>query len=712
MTEKISKRRRVPFIEQMQQTECGLCCIAMIAEYYKYSVSLYELRDLSGNSRDGTSLYQLEKLGEQLGFNTNCYKIQSDNLKQILLPAIILWEGNHYVVLEKIKHKYFYIVDPALGRRRISRLDFEESYSGYVFQCFPGPKFKMRKNKSLWKPYLNHLLKQRKLFINIVLVSLILQLFTLSLPILIQFMVDDVIMVHNPDMLDILLLGIIFLVVFNVAFTFIRGRCLITLNNRLDQKMMESFMSHVLKLPYQFFQLRSFGDILFRAGSLRVVRDLFSNHLINGVLDLGLFIVILLYMIIKSPLLATWVIVLASLNFILLIVTRKKLIELNQEEILKNTKVQGIQTEIFYGIFGVKTAGIENQMYLKWSDSFKKLILAYRKKDGFLNYINTATSTFMLISPLIILWVGAKQVFTKELLLGELMAFYAISSQFFSLSNSLVQTSSSFILTNSYLRRIQDVFDERKEPTPAHPIKLPKIKGNIELREVNFGYSKYSPPVLIDINLTIKAGQKVAIVGKSGTGKSTLGRLILGLYTNTSGKILYDGLDLKTMDKAILRSQIGVVPQDVTLFNRSIFDNIAIHNTKITMNEVIEAAKLAQVHDEVMKMPMKYHTLISEMGMNISGGQRQRIALARALVHKPSILVLDEATSSLDQINEAKIDKYLSKMNCTRVVIAHRLSTVQNADKIVVLHDGKIVESGTYKELINSSGYFTEFYES
>ena len=242
-------------------------------------------------------------------------------------------------------------------------------------------------------------------------------------------------------------------------------------------------------------------------------------------------------------------------------------------------------------------------------------------------------------------------------------------------------------------------------------IRLDSLKGGIELQNVSFSYTKYSPPVIKNISLKIEPGQKVALVGKSGSGKSTLARIILGLYQPDEGRILYDGHDLADIDKSTLRKQMGVVPQDVTLLNRSILENITLHNPKATMEEVIQAAKVAQIHDEIMAMPMKYHTMISEMGMNVSGGQRQRIALAQALLHKPSVLVLDEATSSLDHVNEEEIDAMLQQMKCTRIVIAHRLTTVMNADLILVLDDGEIIEQGTHEELLKSSEYYRSFYK-
>ena len=286
--QKIKTRRRVPFIEQMQQTECGLCCMAMVSAYYKSHVSLYELRERLGSGRDGTTLLHLKNLGEQLGFTAKCYRLAPEDLNKVYLPAILFWDEKHYVVLEKITKKHFVIVDPSIGRRRLTPEAFQKSYSGYVLTLIPTEKVTPKKDKGVWGDFFKHLWKMPRLFVTIVVFSLFIQLFTLGMPLLIQFVIDEIITPKEHSLLNVFLLGIIFLILFPNAFSFIRGRILITLQNRLDYQLMTQFFQHLLRLPYQFFQLRSFGDLLFRANSLRAIRDIISNQLIKGILDLGI----------------------------------------------------------------------------------------------------------------------------------------------------------------------------------------------------------------------------------------------------------------------------------------------------------------------------------------------------------------------------------------------------------------------------------------
>lgn len=703
-------RRRIPFIEQMQQTECGLCCMAMLMSFYKSSVSLYDMREVAGSGRDGTTLKQLSNLASHLDFDANWYKVTPDQLHEMPAPSILFWEGRHYVVLEKVTKSAFCIVDPALGRRKLQRDDFTKSYTGYLLTCRPNENFECKKAKSVWTPFIKILWENPKLLASILGATIVLQLLTLGVPMLIQRIIDGVIMPARENLLDVLLLGIVLLVLFQTGFTFIKGKLLITLHNFLDHQMMTRFFKHILNLPYQFFQLRSFGDLLFRASSLRTIRNLLADQLIKGFLDVGLLIVILAYMFSKSVTMTVWVVLISGLSALLVVLSRRLMTEVNQEEITKHTNLQGLQTEVFYGIFGIKTAGTEKTTYHRWNQMFKELLAAYRKKETVLNYVNTANGALKLLAPLVVLWLGARLVFGGSISLGGLVAFHALANQFFSLTSSIVQTGNSFILTDSYLRRVQDVLDAPEEHEPEQPVKLQDLKGDIELNNVSLAYTKYSDSVIKNISLKVKPGQKIAVIGKSGAGKSTLARLILGLYQPSTGDIYYDGYNLMHLDKPAFRKQVGVVPQDVSLFNRSIKENITTHNPDATMDEIIKAAKVTQIHDEIMKMPMQYNTIISEMGMNISGGQRQRIALARALVHKPSILVLDEATSSLDHVNEQKIDEYLSSINCTRVVISHRLTSLVNSDLILVLDKGELIECGTHEELLSSEGFYNDYY--
>ncbi|MED1739149.1 peptidase domain-containing ABC transporter [Bacillus swezeyi] len=703
-------KRSIPFIEQMQLTECGLCCLAMISSYYKQNVSLGELRNLSGNGRDGTSLKQMKDLATHLGFKADWYKVKSIDISALNLPGIVFWDNKHYVLIEKVKSNNFYIVDPAKGKFKISSEEFEKFYSGYFLFCQPTESFKRKKGKNVWRAFLAQLLDKPKLVSGIVFTAIMLQLMTLGIPLIIQGVIDKVILPGKDNLLNIFLLSIIFLVVFQTSIKLIKGYFLVILNNYLDEKMMKRFFQHIMSLPYNFFQLRSFGDLIFRANSLRTIKNILSNQLIMGILEIGSLLIILIYMINQSIIMSIWVIFISLLNALLVICSKQKLYKRNQEEIAHSTEVQSFQTEILYGIFGVKVSGMEKEMYSTWKNKFEELLIAFKNKGNVMNYFDSINNFLRLIGPLIVLWLGAIFVFDGSITLGVLVAFHALSTQFFSTSSSVVNTVNSFILADSYLKRVQDIYDAKPEKNPDNPIKINKLKGCVLLDKVSLKYSSYHSYVLKDISLQIEEGQKIALVGQSGAGKSTLSRLILGLYEPTEGNIYYDGLNLNDIDKKSFRKMVGVVPQDVTLFNRSVKDNITLNKPEATMEEIIEAAKVAQIHDEIMLMPMKYDTIISELGMNISGGQRQRIAIARALVHKPSILVLDEATSSLDHVNEKRIDDYLSSINCTRVVISHRLNSLVNADKIIVLNEGKIVEIGTHEELIASSKFYSQYY--
>lgn len=670
---------------------------------------MYEVRERMGNGRDGTTLFHLKKLAEQLNFDTKSYKADSRQLGTLILPAILYWENNHFVILEKVAQQAYTIVDPGSGRRKLKEKEFTEKYSGYVLTLYPNKNFERRSRKNVWASFSYLVTNRPKIFISILFLTFLLQMFTVAMPIFIQFVIDKIIVPDYRDLLNIFLAGIGGLILFNTLFTFLRGRILITLHNALDYEIQTRFFSHLLRLPYQFFLLRSFGDLLFRANSMKVIRDQLANQVVKGLLDSAVLLVILLYMFLQSPLMVFIVALIASTNVILIAVSQRYLAETNQMEIKEHSEVQGAQTEMLYGIFGVKTSGVESKIYNRWLQRFRNLLSAYRKKEIVLNRVNTASNTMQLMAPLILLWVGAHQVFAGSITLGVLVAFHAISNQFFMLSGNIVQTINSFILTTSYLKRVEDVLDA---PGEMEGDKMKKtLEGNILLKNVTFSYSKYSENVIHNVTLDIKKGQKVALIGQSGSGKTTLANMIIGLFAPSSGDIYYDGVSMKELDLGHLRRQIGTVPQNVMLFNRSIYDNIILHNPEASPEEVIEAAKAAQIHEEIMKMPMQYHTMVSEMGMNISGGQRQRIALAKALLGKPSILVLDEATSSLDHLNESKIDEYLSDINCTRIVIAHRLTTVMNCDMIVVVDNGRIIESGTHHELLKKSSFYSEFYK-
>lgn len=695
----------------MQQTECGLCCVAMIAGKHNANYSLRELREMSGTGRDGVTLYHLVYLSKKIGFESNAYKLKVEQLDQIVLPAIAFWNNNHYVVIDKIAKNHIHIIDSAVGRRRIKKEDFINSYSGYILEMKPTESIQRIPKEPVWTPFLKYLTNKPMLIFTVLFVAAIFYLSVLGVPFLVQYLIDHIITKQRFQLLNTFIIAALILVLAQGLLQLGRGQLIIKLNNHLDLSMMKDFFSHLLKLPYQFFQLRSFGDLLYRASSIRAIREMMSSQIVLGVLDFAAILFVFGYMYIKSPFLAILVFLLSSLGTGFMLFNRIRLKEVTQNEIAKSSQLQSYQTEILYGIFGIKTAGIEKETYSRWEKYLNDLISAHWIKDTYMNFLNSITTMLQTISPLIILWIGAIFLQKGELTLGELVAFHALSSQFFAMSNSVVQTISSLLIATTYLNRIQDVLKSPIEQKLNNGLEKPTLHGKIELKDVSFQYTPHSELIVQDINLIIEPGQKIAIVGKSGSGKSTLAKLLLGLYVPTSGTIAYDDLDLKNIDLSFIRRQMGVVPQDVTLFNRSIVDNISLYSTDIDMERIIQVSKMAQIYEDIDNMPMKFETIASEQGMNLSGGQRQRIALARALINNPMIMLLDEATSSLDHQNERKIDEYLRSLNCTRIVIAHKLTSIMDSDVIIVLDKGRIQDVGKHEQLLNSNSFYHEFYQ-
>jgi ATP-binding cassette subfamily B protein len=700
----------VPVVLQMTSVECGAACLAAVLAHYGRTVSLAETRSQCGVGRDGTSIGTLARVARGHGMRAKAVSIELSDLAEVPLPAIVHWEFNHLIVVERWSPGGVDVVDPAIGRRRLSTEELSAGFTGVALILEPGPDFEPRASgQPAWRHYLPYMLRASGLtatFIQVLVVSLLLELFVLGVPLLTRLVVDDVLRLESRELLAEVGAGMIALFLAHLLTTHVRAALLIQLRARFDIQLMVGFVDHILSLPYSFFLGRKSGDLLARLGSNIIIRETLTTQVIGAFLDGAMALVSLAILLVQDRVFFLMVLSLAALHAAIPLIAARRLHGLTQRELLTQTEAQSYLSETLGGMRTVKAAGAEARALDRWSDLFYRHVEASRRRGQSVVIVETAVAALRTASPLLLLWIGATQVLDGTMSLGSMLALNVLAASTLAPITSLVATTQQLQVATVHLERIADVVETLSEQhdQPVRPACV--LRGQIELDRVSFRYDPHGPLVLRDVNLMIQPGQKIALVGPTGSGKTTLAMLLLGLYPPIAGGIRYDGVSLDQLDYRDLRRQLGVVLQDSFLFSGSIRENIAFNAPDLSLESVIELARLAGIHDEIAAMPMGYETLVSEGGSSLSGGQRQRLSIARALAHRPAVLILDEATSALDAVTERVVADSLSRLACTRIVIAHRLSTVRDADLILVLDGGAVVERGTHQQLMQRDGQY------
>ena len=702
---------KFPFLKQHDQSDCGAACLGMICKYYKMPIGLSRLRDISNVSRKGTSMAALAEAAERLGFVTRGVRTGFEALRQTALPIILHWQGNHFVVLFKIEKNFVKLADPGMGIRKLSREGFEKGWTNAALLLeYTNRVAENEASQSTFRRFLPLVRPFTGILIEILLASVVLSLLGLASPIFMQTIVDRVLVHHDRDLLNLMLTGMGVVALFQMGTATLRMYLIGYVSARLSLSMMSRFYRHLLALPLRFFALRRTGDLTTRFRENATVQRLLTGTTVSAVLDVVMLFVYLALMLYYNAELTLVTLIFVPLTVGLTLIYTPVLKSFSQRAFLARAEQSSVLIDSLKGIEVVKTEAAERVTRWQWEGRFAKEIQIGFQRLNMQMVFGAGGNLIHLLGNTVILWYGASLVMNGNLSVGQLMAFHALMGQVMGPIMGLIGLWPQVQEARIAMDRLHDVYDTPVESS-RHRGVLPKhAVGCVGFDHVFFRYGVGSdePYVINDIDLRIEPGQKVAIVGRSGAGKSTLVKMIPRLFDPSEGHVTFDGTDVRDLDPAWLRQQIGMVLQDSFLFGGTIAENIAVGQSDVDMDRVLEVAKLAWVQDFVRDMPLGYETKVGEQGMGLSGGQRQRIAIARALYRDPKILIFDEATNALDTESELAIQGYMDLFfkDRTVFVIAHRMSTVRHADVIVVLDKGHMVEMGHHDELMLKQGLY------
>lgn len=714
-------------VKQHDITDCGAACLATICKQNDYKIGITRIREVAGTDKQGTNVYGIIKAAETLGFSAKGVKGDKEAFfSEFPLPCIahVIMDGNllHYVVIHKITKKQVVIADPGAGIVKLTPEEFfgdvhkegkppKYQWSGVLILLVKSESFQTGdETKGLFQRFIHLLLPQKKLIIHIFIASLIYTILGILAAFYFKVLVDDILPDSLMKTLTTLSIGIIVLNIFKVILNAFRTHLLLYLSQKLDIALLLGYYRHVLELPMNFFGTRKVGEIVSRFNDASKVRDAISGATLTIMIDTLMAVAGAVILYLQNVQMFGITVIMVVLYLIIVLAFNKWYEQLNRKQMEDNSQLTSYLVESLNGIQTVKAYNAERKANRETEIKFVKLLKSIFDLSWVSNLQSSLKIFVELVGGVVILWVGSVCVIKGQITIGQLITFNSLLVYFLDPVKNLINLQPQMQTAVVAADRLGEILDLEAEKGENERKKLcpDSLSGDIVFKDVSFRYGTRQL-VLEDINLTIKKGQKVAFVGESGSGKTTLSKLLLHLYKAESGNILINDNNIEDIQIEKLREKIAYISQETFLFSGSILDNLSLGLDYATMDDVIEATKSAQAHDFINELPLRYETRLEENGANLSGGQRQRLSIARAMLKKPDILIMDEATSNLDAITEKQLDKTISEYseNMTTIFIAHRLSTIKNCDQIFVMDKGRIIERGTHEELKRLGGKYS-----
>ncbi|GAB4150309.1 MAG: peptidase domain-containing ABC transporter [Sphingomonadales bacterium] len=686
--------RRLPMVRQTEAAECGLACLAMILGYYGFRTDMAHLRRRFAISPKGMSLPSLLAAAEAMHVTCRPLKLELEALDKLALPAILHWNMNHFVVLKQVNGRNITIYDPAHGERRLSLAECSKHFTGVAIEMQPAQGFARADERQrlrlsqLW----SRLVGFKRIALQLLALSAVLQLFVLISPFYLQIVVDEVLTKFDTDLLLVLAIGFGLFTLIYVVANALRARLILFAGNMMSFQMMINVFHHLIRLPQDYFDKRHIGDIDSRFGSTVPIKKMLTEGLIGGVIDGAMAATTMILMLVYAPPLALVVLAAFLINVGLRLGLYRLFRQRSEEAILAEAEEHSNFIETVRGMMSIKLFGKETERERFWQNRLAEMVNADVRVGKVKIVFDVASKLLLGLETIIVVYLAARMVLAGDFTIGMLFAFMAYKALFSEKALALVELLLEFRILDLHLERLADIALSDQEAVGSADAPAKPIKGDLSLRHVSFRYGDFEPYVLDDLNLEVKAGESIAITGPSGCGKTTLVKVMLGLLKPETGGVSIDGQPIEALGLRHVRAQVAAVMQDDRLFAGSLADNIGFFDPELDIERVMEAARLAAVHDDIMAMPMGYETLVGDMGTVLSGGQQQRVMLARALYHRPRMLFLDEGTAHLDAETEQQVNRSIAGLGITRVIIAHRAETVRSAGRVYLFEHGQLRE--------------------